>query len=81
LPPALKNDLEAVSCRLYPAIEKALNYLRKFGDARMSGSGASVFVPCDTLAAAEKIYHQWPDRIDGQADGFVARSLLRHPHK
>jgi 4-diphosphocytidyl-2-C-methyl-D-erythritol kinase len=76
LPPVLFNDLEAVTCRLYPEVKRALNWLRNFGDARMSGTGASVFLACDTLHAAKKILHQRPKGVDG----FVAHSLLCHPH-
>jgi len=76
LPPVLLNDLEAVTCRQYPEVEKALKWLRHFGDARMSGTGASVFVACDTLEAAKNVLHQRPEGVDG----FVAHSLLCHPH-
>lgn len=76
LPPGLANDLEAVTCRRYPPVGEALAWLRRFGDARMSGTGASVFLACDTLDEAEKILHQRPDGLDG----FVAHSLLCHPH-
>jgi 4-diphosphocytidyl-2-C-methyl-D-erythritol kinase len=76
LPPVLSNDLEAVTCRLYPEVERALKWLQNFGDARMSGTGASVFLACDTLDAAKRILHQRPDGVDG----FVAHSLLCHPH-
>ena len=77
LPPGLRNDLEAVTCRRYPPVDEALKWLRQFGDARMSGTGASVFLACDSLEAAEKILHQRPKGVDG----FVAHSLLCHPHK
>lgn len=76
LPPGLVNDLEAVTCRRYPLVEKSLKWLRQFGDARMSGTGASVFLACDTLGAAEKIFHQRPEGVGG----FVVHSLLCHPH-
>ena len=76
LPPGLVNDLEPVTCRLYPEVANCLNWLRQFGDARMSGTGSSVFLACDTLEAAEKIVHQRPRDVDG----FVAHSLLCHPH-
>ncbi len=76
LPPGLVNDLEAVTCRRYPPVGKALAWLRRFGDARMSGTGASVFLACATLGEAEKILHQCPAGLDG----FVAHSLLCHPH-
>ena len=76
LPPGLVNDLEPVTCRLYPDVANCLGWLRQFGDARMSGTGSSVFLACDTLETAEKIYHQRPPGVDG----FVAHSLLCHPH-
>jgi 4-diphosphocytidyl-2-C-methyl-D-erythritol kinase len=76
LPLVLLNDLEVITCRLYPGVERALKWLRNFGDARMSGTGASVFLACDTLDAAKRILHQRPDGVDG----FVAHSLLCHPH-
>ncbi len=77
----LRNDLEPVTCRRYPAVDQALSWLRKFGEARMSGTGASVFLACDTLGSAEEILHQLPTKFGAEVDGFVARSLLRHPHK
>lgn len=77
LPPGLCNDLEAVTCRRYPPVDEALKWLRQFGDARMSGTGASVFLACDSLEAAEEILHQRPEGVDG----FVAHSLLCHPYK
>jgi len=77
LPPGLKNDLEAVTCRRYPPVEKALNWLAQFGEARMSGTGASVFLACASIQTAEKILHQRPEGVDG----FVAHSLICHPHK
>ena len=76
LPPVLINDLEVVTCRVYPEVEMALKWLRNFGDARMSGTGASVFLACDTLKDAKKVLHQRPEGVDG----FVAHSLLCHPH-
>ncbi len=77
LPPGLCNDLETVTCRRYPPVDEALKWLRQFGDARMSGTGSSVFLACDSLNAAEKILHRRPKGVDG----FVAHSLLCHPHK
>jgi len=77
LPPGLRNDLEPVTCKRYPPVDQALKWLRQFGDARMSGTGASVFIACDSLTAAEKVLHQRPKGVDG----FVAHSLLCHPHK
>jgi 4-diphosphocytidyl-2-C-methyl-D-erythritol kinase len=71
-----RNDLEPVVCRLYPQVDKALSWLRKFGDARMTGSGACVYV---SVASAERGRVILAGRPAGLADGFVARGMNRHP--
>ena len=40
----LHNDLEAVVCQQHPAIKACLDWLNQYSKARMSGSGASVFI-------------------------------------
>ena len=77
----LVNDLEQITCLRYPLVGEALNWLKQFGDARMSGTGSSVFLACDSRNAANNILHQLPAIFGDKVDGFVARSLLRHPHK
>ena len=69
------NDLESVVCRRYPAVAFALEWLKQFGDARMSGSGACVFAEFESEAAANRAFAQKPAEIDG----FVARGLEKHP--
>lgn len=55
------NDLEVVAKRLYPGIGAALDWLRPYGDARMSGSGSSVFVRVDSRATGEDIAARAPE--------------------
>lgn len=55
------NDLEVVATRLYPGIGAALDWLRPFGDARMSGSGSSVFVRVESRVAGEAIVARVPE--------------------
>lgn len=69
------NDLEPVACALYPAVADALAFLRRHGDARMSGSGASCFVAFDNPTDARRAFTQRPHGVDG----FVAQGLDRHP--
>lgn len=69
------NDLEKVVCEEYLAVASALKWLNQHGQARMSGSGASVFIAVDSLAKANAILKQKP--LD--TPGFVAKSLNRHP--
>lgn len=69
------NDLESVVCRMHPEVASCLNWLKQFGDARMSGSGASVFVELPSLEAAERVVAARPNGVRG----FAARGLKHHP--
>jgi 4-diphosphocytidyl-2-C-methyl-D-erythritol kinase len=69
------NDLEAVACALYPEVARHLEFLRRFGDARMSGSGACCFVALPDQTAAEAALAG----CAADMKGFVARGLDRHP--
>jgi 4-diphosphocytidyl-2-C-methyl-D-erythritol kinase len=70
-----RNDLEKIVCEEFTAVAASLKWLNQFGQARMSGSGASVFVAVDSLTKAKTILAQKPDNIRG----FVAKSLHQHP--
>jgi 4-diphosphocytidyl-2-C-methyl-D-erythritol kinase len=69
------NDLQPVVCQMYPQVTVCLNWLKQFGDARMSGSGASVFVEADSIKTAQDIV----DRKPAGMSGFAASSLNQHP--
>lgn len=69
------NDLEKVVCSEYPSVLACLNWLKQFGDARMSGSGASVFIEVANESIANAICNQKPDNVRG----FVAKGLNQHP--
>ena len=69
------NDLEKIVCSEYPAVLDCLNWLSQFGDARMSGSGASVFLEVVDEKTAGDICNQKPKSVQG----FVAKGLNQHP--
>ena len=69
------NDLEPVVCQRYPAVASSLEFLKKFGQARMSGSGASVFVAFEKQAEAELRFAELPP----SHVGFLAKGLEQHP--
>jgi 4-diphosphocytidyl-2-C-methyl-D-erythritol kinase len=71
-----RNDLEKVVCEEFPAVATTLKWLSQFGEARMSGSGASVFVAVNSKQKADEILAQKP----ANCTGFVAKSLVKHPH-
>jgi 4-diphosphocytidyl-2-C-methyl-D-erythritol kinase len=70
-----RNDLEPVVRRHYPEVGKALDWLRQYGPARMTGSGACVFLQVADRAEAEQILAQRPRGCDG----FTARGVNRSP--
>lgn len=69
------NHLEKVVCDTYPEVANCLGWLKQFGDARMSGSGASVFLEVANKEIANTICAQRPEGIRG----FVAQGLNQHP--
>ncbi len=69
------NDLEPVACALFPSVAEHLAWLKSFGDARMSGSGACCFVDFREESAARAALAALPAGMRG----FVARGLDQHP--
>lgn len=69
------NDLEPVVRKLYPEVDAALRWLGHFGAARMTGSGACIFLPVPAKDEGEAILAQRPMGCTG----FVARGLNVHP--
>jgi len=70
-----RNDLEAVACALYPEVKLHLDWLRHYGDARMSGSGACCFVEFAQESAARATLAALP----ADMRGLVAAGVDRHP--
>ncbi len=73
-----ENDCTPVAVKQYPAIETALNWLKQFGEAKMSGTGSSCFVAFKDATNAQSAYNKLP--LDWQ--GFITKSLDHSPlHK
>ena len=70
-----RNDLEPVVCRRHAEVAAHLAWLRQFGDARMSGSGACVFARFATEREARSVLSKMP----AEMRGFAVRGLNRHP--
>jgi len=70
-----RNDLEAVTCRLFPQVARHLEWLRRFGAAAMTGSGGCVFAAFESEAQAQDVLGQLPSDMAG----FSARGVDRHP--
>ncbi|MCB5186797.1 4-(cytidine 5'-diphospho)-2-C-methyl-D-erythritol kinase [Methylobacillus caricis] len=79
------NDLETVVCQQYPAVASCLEWLTQFSQARMSGSGASVFVEMQSQEEAEAVLARVTERRELQEiagceiSGFYAKGLHQHP--
>jgi 4-diphosphocytidyl-2-C-methyl-D-erythritol kinase len=69
------NDLEPVACARFPAVAEYLAWLKRFGPALMTGSGACVFAEFDCLDRAEDVFARLPDGMRG----WVAEGLPAHP--
>ncbi|MFZ2237040.1 MAG: 4-(cytidine 5'-diphospho)-2-C-methyl-D-erythritol kinase [Dokdonella sp.] len=69
------NAFQTLVRRQYPAVERALAWLEQWGDARLSGSGASVFLPLRDADQGNKLLAELP--ADMRA--VVARGVNRSP--
>jgi 4-diphosphocytidyl-2-C-methyl-D-erythritol kinase len=70
-----RNDCTQVVRRSYPAVAAALDFLTAFGDARLTGTGACVFMACATSDAAREIMWKLPQTLKG----YLARGLNDSP--
>jgi 4-diphosphocytidyl-2-C-methyl-D-erythritol kinase len=70
-----RNDCTATVRSRYPEVAEALDWLGKFADARLTGTGACVFAAIPDQATAAEIRRQLPARWTG----FVARGVNRSP--
>lgn len=70
-----KNDLQAVAQRLYAPVANAIAWLSKFGQARMTGSGACVFCPLQDEALADKVLALVPQ----EWKAWKAKGIPKHP--
>ncbi len=67
------NNFEPLARQLYPEVDEALRYLNQYGQARLTGTGACVFVDIDEQSDVATILHHAP------CTGYVANSLKHSP--
>jgi 4-diphosphocytidyl-2-C-methyl-D-erythritol kinase len=70
-----KNDLQQVAARLFPPVAEAVTWLGRYGDARMTGSGACVFCAFDDEEQADAALSNVP----AIWTAWKAKALSRHP--
>ena len=70
-----RNDCLGVVRRRYPEVAHALDWLSLFGSARLTGTGACVFLACENEDLAQEIMRKVPPEFEG----FLARGLNDSP--
>lgn len=70
-----KNDLQVVASELFPPVAAAIEWLKAYGDARMTGSGACVFCAFADEQAADAVLKKVP----GIWQAWKAKTLAQHP--
>lgn len=70
-----RNDCTACVRSRYPEIAEALDWLQEFGEARLTGTGACVFVGLPDEHTAQAVRARLPARWSG----YVARGMNRSP--
>ena len=71
----LSNVCQPVAIRYYPEIAEVIAALKQYGQARMTGTGACVFVGFDTQAQARQAQQALPEHWEA----FVARAMNTSP--
>jgi len=71
----LGNVFEPIVAKQYPEIAEVIQYLRKFSNARLTGTGACVFATFESKDAAAQVLAKLPDHWSA----FVAKGLNRSP--
>jgi 4-diphosphocytidyl-2-C-methyl-D-erythritol kinase len=72
--PRFHNDLEPIVTARYPIVREHLEWLRKHGDARMTGSGSCVFAAYESREEAQKVLD-----LASPMKGFIAQGMATHP--
>lgn len=70
-----RNDLEVVAAKQYPPVAEALKWLKAFGSARMTGSGACVFCSFEHEHQADEVLKQVPSKWVS----WKAKAMQEHP--
>ncbi len=71
----LENVCEPIAARHYPEIAEVISYLKRYGNARMTGTGACVFTGFENEAEAKQALSNLPDNWQG----FVAKAMNTSP--
>lgn len=71
----VRNDFEVIVRKRFPEVDRALQWLRQYADAKITGSGCCIFAKFSDNADAERLLQIMPQTFKG----FVAKGLNRSP--
>lgn len=74
----LRNDMQAVVLQYYSVVRAAFDELAKHGEPRMTGSGACLFLTCESLDLAREIGNLLPENLQYWCVAGLNRSPLFH---
>jgi len=69
-----RNDCLEVVRRRYPEVARAIDWLSSFGPARLTGTGACIFMACEPAQGAGIL-----EQLPPGCEGFMARGLNASP--
>ena len=75
-PSLFGNNFEPLARQLYPEVEEAMHYLDQFGQAKLTGTGACVFIEVTAEMNLEQILQHAP--CQAYLVNALAESPLRH---
>jgi 4-diphosphocytidyl-2-C-methyl-D-erythritol kinase len=70
-----RNDCLGVVRRRYPEVSRALDWLSAYGPARLTGTGACIFLAVETIDRGREIVRKLPPALDA----FLVRGLNDSP--
>lgn len=70
-----RNDMQNVVLSEYPRVAAAFRLLQAYGQPQMTGSGACLFLACDSEGKAKFILGKLPEDLEKRH----ARGIARHP--
>lgn len=74
--PGLHNDCEAVVRGQYPEVDRAMDWLSTFAEARLTGTGSCIFAAFAGRAEAESVLLNLPENWEGYVTQGRNRSIL-----
>lgn len=74
--PGLHNDCESVVRRKYPEVDRAMDWLSSFADARLTGTGSCIFAPFAERSEADAVLLNLPAEWEGHVTRGRNRSTL-----